>query len=138
NEKIFSDFFEQILNDETYNYDVMHTIAFTCKSDDILFDDSLTDRVLGVYEKLIKNKSTKIRDNAEFFLLYSLTQKKKSLLPKIKSLLEIISYGEYDLSSDALFKLNLIGYLETFWDEIPEESATYLNRIHLNNPSLVY
>ncbi|MGQ0794835.1 MAG: hypothetical protein ACT4N5_01450 [Nitrosopumilaceae archaeon] len=134
----FNALFNKLVNDESYNYTVKHTIAFRCKDEKILFDKKLRNKVLTVYHKLATSTSSKIRSDAEFFLLYSIIQKNQSFLPEIKPVLQTLSDAHYDLSTSEFYKLNIVEYIEKFWKEIPDESAEYLHRIYLNNEKLAF
>jgi len=132
----FVELFNKILEDDTYNYVVKHTIAFRCKDESILFDDSLKTDVLHIYEKLFESPNRDVRNDADFFLLNVITREKKSFLPEIKPLLEKISKLEYDAASDDFLRLNIINYLEEFWKDIPEDAVNYLCTIYLKNTKL--
>lgn len=134
----FTSYFEKLLLYESYDSTIKHTIAFTCKNEDIIFDESLKPKVLEIYHILLQNKNKKIRDDADFFLLHTLTDKNKSFWPDIKPLLETMSSMKYDARPDDFMQMNIINYIEKFWNQIPEESAEYLSRIYVNNPHLTH
>lgn len=134
----FTELFEKLLMDNSYNYTVKHTIAFTCKDNEILFDDSLRKKVIDIYSILLDNENKKIRNDADFFLLYTLTKEKKSLLPDIKPLLEKMSKMKYETSGDDFMRMNIINYIEAFWKDFPNDSVNYIHQIYDNNPSLAY
>ena len=132
----FEKLFTHILEDDSYNYVVKHTIAFRCKDDSILYDESLKNKVLSIYEKLFESPDPNVRNDADFFLLHVITDAKKSFLPEIKPLLEKVSKLDYDKSSDDFLRLNLIDYVAEFWGKIPEDSVNYLCILYDNNPKL--
>jgi len=136
NEK-FGVLLSKLVEDESYNYSVKHTIAFACKDNAILFNKKLRKNVLEVYHKLALHKSSHVRSDAEFFLLYSITRKNQSFLPEIKPLLGAFSKSHRDLKTD-YYKMNIIEYLEKFWKEIPDDSAKYLYEVYSNNEKLFF
>jgi len=133
----FKNLFNDLFSDK-YNDSVKNSIAFICKSDDLLFDDKLKNEIIQVYEKLITDKSYSGRHRAAFFLLHSLGKQKKSYIPEIKPILDSLSFEKFDPNVDQMDRSVLIEYLSKFWKEIPEDSAVYLYRLFQNNPSLTY
>lgn len=133
----FSQLFDKILNDNSYNYVVKHTIAFRCKDESILFDETLRDKVLEIYDTLFDSPDPHVRNDADFFFLHVITDAKKSFLPEIKPILEKVVNMNYDTSADDFLRLNIIGYVGEFWKEIPEDSVKYLITLYEKNPKLV-
>lgn len=133
----FSQLFDKILNDNSYNYVVKHTIAFKCKDESILFDETLRDKVLEIYNALFDSPDPHVRNDADFFFLHVITKAKKSFLPEIKPILEKVVNMNYDTSADDFLRLNIINYVGEFWKEIPEDSVKYLITLYEKNPKLV-
>ena len=137
NNKKFSELFEKILKDNSYNYIVKQIIAFQCKDKSILFDESFKNKVLEIYNILFDSPDPHVRNDADFFLLHVITDKKKSFLPEIKPILEKVVNLSYDASTDDFLRLNIIDYIGEFWKEMPEDSVKYLITLYEKNPKLV-
>ena len=137
NNKKFSELFERILRDDSYNYVVKQIIAFRCKDEALLYDESLQNEILEIYNVLFDSQDPHVRNDADFFLLNVITKDKKSFLPEIKPILEKVSNMKYDASSDDFLRLNILDYVEEFWQEIPEDSVRYLITLYEKNPKLV-
>jgi hypothetical protein len=75
-----------------YSDDVKRIIAFVYKDDRLLFNEGLTDAVIQIYTKLIKNPSPMVYERVCFLPFYSLKEKGKPFYHKIKPLLELISH----------------------------------------------
>ena len=134
----FKFYFEKLLHDDSYDSTVKRIISFTCKNEEIIFDESLKSKVLEIYHVLLQNKNKKIREDADFFLLHTLTDKNKSFWPDIRPILETMSIMKYEARPDDFMQMNIINYIEKFWNQIPEESVEYLYRIYDNNPHLTH
>lgn len=128
----FSRLFDSIVHDDSYNHAVKHSIAFLCKN--LLNDDKLSSKLLEVYSALLDSHDPHVRDDAEFFLLYTLVDINKSLLPQIMPVLEQASYTIHETSPNPQ-GLVLVDYLAKFWQDIPKESVVYLSQLCGNNPS---
>ena len=137
NNKKFSELFEKILRENSYNYVVKHTIAFRCKDKSLLLDDSLSNKILEVYDILFDSPDSSVRNDADFFLLHTIIDEKKSFLPEIKPILQKIADLNYDASADHFLRLNIIDYIGKFWKEIPEDSVKYIITLYEKNPNLV-
>lgn len=131
----FSRLFESIVRDDSYNHAVKHRIAFFCQPDRVLHDDALLDKIVGVYSDLLDSRDPHVQGDAEFFLLYTLAQGDRHLLPQIRPVLEKASRIAYEVSSNPI-GMALVDYLGKFWKEIPQESVAYLDRLCRNNPPM--
>lgn len=128
----FSSLFYNIVHDDSYNHAVKHYIAFLCQI--LLRDDRLSGKLLAVYSALLDSADPHVRGDAEFFLLYTLAEIGKPLLPQIRPVLEKASCMTHETPSNPSGPI-LAEYLAKFWQEIPKESVEYIGRLCRNNPS---
>ena len=131
----FSRLLESLVSDDSYNHAVKHRIAFFCQPDSALRDDGLLNKIVGVYSALLDSRDPHVQGDAEFFLLHTLAQGDRHLLPQITPVLEKASRIAYEVSSNPI-GMALVDYLGRFWKEIPQESVAYLDRLCRNNPPM--
>ena len=131
----FSRLFDSLVRDDSYNYAVKHRIAFFCRPDRVLHDDSLLDEIIGIYSNLLDSHDPHVRGDAEFFLLHPIAQGDRHFFPRLKPVLEKASRMIYEVSSNPT-GMALVDYLGKFWKEIPQESVAYLGQLCRNNPPM--
>lgn len=136
--KKFEKLFNELLNNDTFDYEIKHQIIFTCKKDDILFKTSLKKKILGIYLKLLDSKNDKVWFDVEFFLLYTLVKNKKSFWPEIKPILSKLSKTKYNIDVKSYRDFYLISYIEEFWKEFPCEACDFIFNLYFSNPKLYH
>lgn len=136
--KKFEKLLYRLLDEDKFSYDVIHEIIFTCSKNEILFKTSIQKKVLDINLKLLDSKNDKIRSDAEFFLLHTLTTSKKSFWPEIKPFLTKLSKTKYAISEQGFRDFYIIPYLMEFWKQFPSESCSFIFNLYSTNPKLLH
>lgn len=132
----YSNLLMKIISDSDYNEIIKKEIIFEMREERYLTNSNDVDKVLGYYEVLLKKSSLETIGNVDFFLLYRLIQNKKSLYPKIKPVLDIITTTIFPTiyGYGHIYHFQILSYLEEFCSDFPLDAMRYLN-VFLNNNS---
>jgi len=91
NEDDYGELFNEILTDEEYSIPVKKEMISEMRNERFILNPKLLNRVIKNYMTLLNHNSFEIKANVDFFPLYTLVQKKVSLFPRIKNLIDIIA-----------------------------------------------
>jgi hypothetical protein len=95
NEDDYGELFNEILTDEEYSIPVKKEMISEMRNERFILNPKLLNRVIKNYMTLLNHNSFEIKANVDFFPLYTLVQKKVSLFPRIKNLIDIIARIKY-------------------------------------------
>jgi len=140
-DKKYEVLFRDLVTNEEYNIDVKREIIYSMREDRFILDDKVLKEVVNGCKLLLEHNSLEVKANVEFFLLYRLVERKVSLFPKIKILLDIISNIKYPtaiLGYDHTYHFQILSYLEKFSSEFPAEASAYLIKIIDLNEFLIH
>jgi hypothetical protein len=118
-----------------YNFGVKNEIAFQCKREEILEDDSRFDSAIPIFLELAEHNSETVRNNAIFLLCHSLVSLNKSRLPKIRPFLDIAVKEKHEYQGAVHTDFQILKYLDKFWEEFPQDCAMYFLTVFDNNPN---